>query len=228
MRTDFRSCRKKPNPESGPVLIPGTKERIKTRKARVIEAFKHRGKLRLKDRLGHNLKQHFGTWKYFINPATADRQKFYISLDCRKFTGAAATEAARRDRALKSGFMSRLGRIGLEGVRTEIRYWGIPPGICGKLESMFHITKLYDWQAECLGRVAAGGENLIYSAPTSGGKSLVAEMLMLRAVLCEKRRAIYVLPYISIVSEKADYIRRLTEDVNVKIEQFHGRGTIIA
>eukprot|EP01052_Picozoa_sp_SAG31_P041393 SAG31_NODE_6263_length_2097_cov_1.129129_2_plen_370_part_00 len=65
------------------------------------------------------------------------------------------------------------------------------------------IKKLYHWQAEALKIGCMGeGENLIYTAPTSGGKTMVAEVLMLRSVLQSKRKALMVLPYVSIVSEK--------------------------
>eukprot|EP00926_Amoebophrya_sp_RCC4398_P007632 GSA120T00019534001.1 len=47
--------------------------------------------------------------------------------------------------------------------------------------------QLYEWQRDCLfagkdQEVLQGKKNLIYCAPTSGGKTFVAELLMLRAV----------------------------------------------
>lgn len=43
-----------------------------------------KSKPRLKDKFGNNVKTHFGTWKYFINTQTHEKEKFYITLDCRK------------------------------------------------------------------------------------------------------------------------------------------------
>lgn len=46
----------------------------------------------------------------------------------------------------------------------------------------------------------------MYCAPTSGGKSLVAEVLMLRRVLTTGRPAMVVLPFVSICSEKSEHL----------------------
>ncbi len=50
------------------------------------------------------------------------------------------------------------------------------------------VRELYPWQAAAL-ECGADGANLVYCAPTSGGKSLVAEVLMLRALLASHRPA---------------------------------------
>ena len=63
------------------------------------------------------------------------------------------------------------------------------------------------WQEECLRlpHVLAGG-NLLYCLPTSGGKTLVAEVLILRQLLLRQRDVLLVLPYVSIVQEKVLYV----------------------
>ena len=73
------------------------------------------------------------------------------------------------------------------------------------------VKELHAWQADCInhGQALKGG-SLLYCAPTSGGKSIVAEVLLLRR-LNQYRRAfvIMVLPLISICEEKVELLEEL-------------------
>jgi POLQ-like helicase len=59
------------------------------------------------------------------------------------------------------------------------------------------------WQDECLtdARLCAG-QNLVINLPTGGGKTLIAEILMLRQTLVCNRNALLILPFVAIVQEK--------------------------
>jgi DNA polymerase theta len=95
---------------------------------------------------------------------------------------------------------------------------GFPP----EVESFYSskgLHQLYPWQAQCLSLpgVSSLERSLVYSAPTSGGKTLVAELLMVQAMLAQARgemtKAIFVLPFVSLVEEKERELRKLFEGV---------------
>lgn len=59
----------------------------------------------------------------------------------------------------------------LSSDKNSLEYWGLPLGICEQFKKHTKVSKLFDWQAECLGKskaVLSGQKNLVYFAPTSG------------------------------------------------------------
>lgn len=71
------------------------------------------------------------------------------------------------------------------------------------------IEKMFDWQAECLSndKVRNEAHNLVYSAPTSAGKTFVSEILMIRSVVECQKKVLVILPFISVVREKMYYLQ---------------------
>ncbi|KAK3953105.1 hypothetical protein QBC32DRAFT_388704 [Pseudoneurospora amorphoporcata] len=81
------------------------------------------------------------------------------------------------------------------------------------------IKSIYPWQKQCLlgPGLLSGDKNLVYSAPTGGGKSLVADLLMLKRVLEDpagEAKAILVLPYVALVQEKVRWLRSVVGGIS--------------
>ena len=54
----------------------------------------------------------------------------------------------------------------------------------------------------------------MFTAPTGGGKSLVADVLMLKKIVqSSAKKAILVLPYVALVQEKLIWLRKVAENV---------------
>ena len=82
---------------------------------------------------------------------------------------------------------------------------------------------MYQWQAECLTLPGVlQGRNLVFSAPTSAGKTFVAELLALKCVLESRKKVVVILPFVSIAHEKANYMRSIFEPNGVKVGGFVG------
>ncbi|XP_076767042.1 mutagen-sensitive 301 [Xylocopa sonorina] len=101
------------------------------------------------------------------------------------------------------------------------RFYGLPNTVRELFLEIRGINVLYKWQDECLNLDAVKNRrNLIYALPTSGGKTLVAEILMLKELLCNKRNAIFVLPFVAIVQEKVQAMTPFALQLNFLIEEY--------
>ncbi|CAB3374017.1 Hypothetical predicted protein [Cloeon dipterum] len=115
--------------------------------------------------------------------------------------------------------------VGFESLGS---FYGLPDRVLELLKEHKGVDKLYDWQTECLGlRSVLERKNFIYSISTSGGKTLVAEILLFREMLCRKKNTILVLPYVSIVQEKVRSLSPFALEMNFLVEEYAaGKGIL--
>nr|XP_022907396.1 helicase POLQ-like isoform X1 [Onthophagus taurus] len=100
-------------------------------------------------------------------------------------------------------------------------FYGLPNKVKELFKLYRGIENLYDWQDECLNLPSiVNRKNLVYALPTSGGKTLVAEILIMRELLCRKKNAIFVLPFVAIVQEKVWSLSPFAVDLNFLIEEY--------
>lgn len=94
--------------------------------------------------------------------------------------------------------------------------YGLPPSLVANFAAL-GVSSIYGWQASCLlaSGLLTGERHLVYTAPTGGGKSLVADVLMLKRIIENpSKKAILVLPYVALVQEKLKWLRRIVQDVD--------------
>lgn len=110
-------------------------------------------------------------------------------------------------------------------IESVIAKLGLPNQLAMSYKRSFGIHYLFQWQVDCLAKFRQD-RNFIYSAPTSGGKTIVAELLLLQRVWLSHRAVadgenedfvMFILPFVSLISEKE---RRL----NVLLQAFPPMG----
>ncbi|KAG6447834.1 helicase POLQ-like isoform X2 [Manduca sexta] len=102
-------------------------------------------------------------------------------------------------------------------------FYGLPMMTKALFKTYRNVEKFYDWQEECLNLEAIKkGKNLIYALPTSGGKTLVAEVLMLRQVLNNRKNVLFILPYVAIVQEKIWALSPFALQLGFLVEEYAG------
>lgn len=86
--------------------------------------------------------------------------------------------------------------------------WNLPPSVVNEYRKK-NVTEMFEWQCECLKnpKVLFEGANLVYSAPTSAGKTLVSEILMIKNIVERKKKALFILPFVAVVREKTFYLQ---------------------
>ncbi|NXO74616.1 HELQ Helicase, partial [Phainopepla nitens] len=119
----------------------------------------------------------------------------------------AQTLQVSKTKQLKEAVLSEeifVARKAIESSSVDIGpFYGLPSKVKDLFGQLRGIETLYEWQHDCLMLESLQQrKNLIYSLPTGGGKTLVAEIIILQELLCRQKDVLVILPYVAIVQEK--------------------------
>ncbi|NXM67159.1 HELQ Helicase, partial [Serilophus lunatus] len=141
----------------------------------------------------------------------------------------AQTLQVSKTKQLKEAVLSEeicVARKAIESSSVDIGpFYGLPSKVEDLFRQLRGIETLYEWQHHCLMLESLQQRrNLIYSLPTSGGKTLVAEIIILQELLCRQKDVLMILPYVAIVQEKV-WIQGLSSfgiELGFLVEEYAG------
>lgn len=170
------------------------------------------------------------------------KQRLYISRIGKTYSGAEASKMYRLEKSDLFGSTARrelqylMNMVGSRLREDEngsgsldwrqLRSWGIPRTV-SEAYKRAGVDGLFDWQVDILRRSILheqqpdSNANLIYSAPTSGGKTLVSEILMLRRLARRGGTIFFVVPFVALAEQKTTYFQEMWKDMHIGVRPFH-------
>ncbi|MBD3191965.1 MAG: DEAD/DEAH box helicase [Candidatus Heimdallarchaeota archaeon] len=95
------------------------------------------------------------------------------------------------------------------------------PSVAQQLIINRGIQELYPPQAEAIKAGLLAGENIVLAIPTASGKTLVAELAMLRSILVQGGKALYLVPLKALAAEKNEEFSEY-QSLGIKVIQSTG------
>ncbi|MEM5779151.1 MAG: DEAD/DEAH box helicase, partial [Candidatus Aenigmatarchaeota archaeon] len=72
-------------------------------------------------------------------------------------------------------------------------------------------------QEEALKKGLLNDKNFLIASPTASGKTLIAEIAMLKTILEKKKKVIYMVPLVALASEKYNSFKEKYEKMKIKV-----------
>ena len=150
-----------------------------------------------------------------------------ISIDDDELLAAVVDTQDKRDQLIRNWQInSTPPSTQFEKLNTKAEtFYELPIEVGNTFRKLRNIDKLYDWQDECLKLECLNVKNctnLLYLAPTSGGKTLIAEITILKCLLMRKKNCIFIMPFVSIVQEKVLMMKEFAEHFDFYCEEYAG------
>ncbi|MHA1299115.1 MAG: DEAD/DEAH box helicase [Candidatus Helarchaeota archaeon] len=90
------------------------------------------------------------------------------------------------------------------------------PNTIKKILEQQNYVKLYPPQAKAIEDGVLDGKNLVLAIPTASGKTLIAELAMLKSIIEKNGKAVYLVPLRALASEKYENFKKW-ENLGVKV-----------
>lgn len=124
---------------------------------------------------------------------------------------------------LDVSFSGRNDSFNVDLEEADISFYGLPSCVKNLFEIHKGIKEFYRWQDDVLTlEKLKCRQNMLLILPTSGGKTLIAEILILKELICSRKNVIFILPYVSLVHEKVNALSPFALELGFTVEDYAG------